>query len=141
MNTRKPRTIPAVSIGLFVFLLALIAPANVPAALAQSETPIIINHESTNLSDIPVYWIEQARASLHIAYGHTSHGSQLIDGMTGLVDFGGSLYAWNNGGTGGALDLRDTPFSGAYDLGSPDRTSGSKCHHLVVVRTGRCQRS
>ena len=30
--------------------------------------------------------IEQARAGLHIAYGHTSHGSQLTTGMTGLVN-------------------------------------------------------
>ncbi len=32
-------------------------------------------------------------------------------------------YAWNNGGSGDALDLRDTPFSGASDLGNPNRTA------------------
>ena len=49
---------------------------------------------------------------MHIAYGHTSHGSQLITGMNGLVPFfhatlGKGLIgriisiAWNNGGTEG----------------------------------------
>ena len=48
--------------------------------------------------------------------------------MTGLTTFanapnGGSLYQWNSGGSSGALDLRDTPFSGASDLGDPDYTA------------------
>lgn len=88
--------------------------------------PLIINHENTRLTHIPKSAIEDARSSLHIAYGHTSHGSQITDGMTGLSQFpaapyGSSLYSWNNGGTGGALDLRDGVLAG--DLGSPDRTS------------------
>ena len=95
-----------------------ITPPSPPATNA-----IIIDHTSTKLADISVESINQAKTSLHIAYGHTSHGSQLVDGMTGLYNWKGSLYAFNNGGTGGALDLRDTPFSGAYDLGNPDRTS------------------
>ena len=88
--------------------------------------PIIINHTSTNLSLIPKPAIERAKKTLHIAYGHTSHGSQITDGMTGLSQFsaapyGSSLYSWNNNGTGGSLDLRDGAISG--DLGSPDRIS------------------
>jgi PKD repeat protein len=90
--------------------------------------PIIANHTSTHLSQIPLAAIKNAKANLHIAYGHTSHGSQIITGMDGLKTFTGapyisSNYSWNNGGTGGALDLRDTPFSGASDLGQPDYTS------------------
>jgi len=89
---------------------------------------MIIDHRHTDLKDVPLEWIDQAKTDLHIAYGHTSHGSQITTGMTGLVSFanapnGGSTYAWNNGGTGGALDLRDTPFSGASDLGNPNRTA------------------
>ena len=82
---------------------------------------MIVGHECTDLSSIPDEWIEKAKANLHIAYGHTSHGSQLTSGMTGLVDFKGDKYAWNNGGSGGALDLHDYAMSG--DLGNPDRTS------------------
>jgi len=90
---------------------------------------VIINHTNADISLIPQSAIEQAKTALHIAYGHTSHGSQLVTGMTGLVGFmnglgyPADLYAHNNGGTGGALDLRDTPFSGASDLGNPDRTA------------------
>jgi len=88
--------------------------------------PIIINHTCTDLSQVPASAIERAKTSLHIAYGHTSHGSQVTDGMTGLSHFSGapwgsSRYSWNNGGTGGALDIRDGVLSG--DLGSPDRIS------------------
>src|SRR5512138_3449964 len=86
--------------------------------VSAAAAPVVINHECTRLSEIPTSWIETAKSSLRIAYGHTSHGSQLVDGMTGLVDFagGGPLYAWNGDGSDGALHLRDAPFSGASDL-------------------------
>jgi len=101
------------------------ASATTPAVATDS---MIIDHRHTDLADVPLQWIEAAKSHLHIAYGHTSHGSQVITGMTGLTRFanaphGGSTYAWNNGGTGGALDLADTPFSGAYDLGAPNFTA------------------
>jgi hypothetical protein len=88
--------------------------------------PIIINHSTTEISFVPKPAIESAKSNLHIAYGHTSHGSQITDGMTGLSQFsaapyGSSMYSWNNGGTSGSLDLRDGAISG--DLGSPDRIS------------------
>ena len=82
---------------------------------------MIIDHNCTDLSAIPSEWIDSAKLELHIAYGHTSHGSQLTTGMTGLVGFKGTAYAWNNGGTNGALDLHDYAMTG--DLGNPDRTS------------------
>jgi len=85
------------------------------------KSDLIVDHQSTNLVSIPVDWITAAKQKLHIAYQHTSHGSQLTDGMTGLVSFKGATYNWNNGGSGGALDLHDYAMSG--DLGAPDRTS------------------
>ncbi len=81
---------------------------------------MIIDHTAISISDIPSGWIDNAKQLLHIAYGHTSHGSQLTTGMTGLVSFKGSLFEWNNGGTGGALDLHDYAMSG--DLGNPNFT-------------------
>jgi hypothetical protein len=87
----------------------------------QTEKDFIINHSSIKLNSLPSQWITAAKLNLHIAYGHTSHGSQLIDGMTGLVNFKGAAYSWNNGGTGGSLDLHDYAMSG--DLGAPDRTT------------------
>jgi len=77
----------------------------------------IIDHTSTDITLVPEAAINQAKANLHIGYGHTSHGSQLTTGMTGLVTFandGGlglshpqDIFAWNNGGTNGALDLEE----------------------------------
>jgi hypothetical protein len=84
---------------------------------------IVIDHTSTDLGAIPREWIEKAKTGLHIAYGHTSHGSQLTTGMEGLVGFRGEDYAFCSMGAGGALDLRDQPFTGARDLGDPDRTA------------------
>lgn len=96
----------------------------------RAAEPIIVDHTCTNIWDIPESAIEQAKTDLHIAYGHTSHGSQLISGMGSdsgasldafMSDNGATagLYLWNNGGSGGALDLHDYFMSG--DLGNPDR--------------------
>jgi hypothetical protein len=78
---------------------------------------IIADHSCTDITAVPQEWIEKAKTDLHIGYGHTSHGSQITTGMTGLVGFangGGKglslpedIFAWNNGGSGGALDLEE----------------------------------
>jgi hypothetical protein len=107
---------------------------------------LIIDHTCVEITKIPQTWIEAAKSSLHIAYGHTSHGSQITSGMAGLVAFangGGkglslpeNIFAWNNGGTNGALDLHDYAMSGDVGyypdwvnntrsyLGDPDSTTG-----------------
>ena len=121
------------------------APDGVPLDAAASSA-IVIDHASVDITAIPQYWIEEAKSTLHIAYGHTSHGSQLTDGMSGLVGFangGGKglglpadIFAWNNGGTGGALDLHDYAMGGDVGyypdwvdntrsyLGTPDLVTG-----------------
>ncbi|MBN1782331.1 DNRLRE domain-containing protein [bacterium] len=110
----------------YAVLCMVLCTAWISGGLAQ---PVIVNHLSTDITAIPESAILQAKASLHIAYGHTSHGSQLVSGMNGLVGFMNglgyphNLYGFNAGGSNGALDFRDTPFSGAEDLGNPDRTS------------------
>lgn len=123
-NRRNGRKI---SIPFICVLMVCILLCSLSATTAGA---IIADHNSaTAFFSIPTDAIVQAKATLHIAYGHTSHGSQLTTGMTGLVNFmnglgyPADLYAYNNGGTGGALDLRDTPFSGASDLGNPNRTA------------------
>ncbi len=102
-------------ISVFIFLTVLCVPA-------FSDDAIIVDHTCTDITEIPQSAIEQAKSNLHIAYGHTSHGSQLTTGMTGLVAFanGGGLglslpediFAWNNGGSDGALDLHDYAMGG-----------------------------
>jgi hypothetical protein len=88
--------------------------------------PIVANHTKTDLSQIPKTALDQARSNLHIAYGHTSHGSQITTGMTGLESFshapyGSDTYLWNDGISAGQLDLDDYFVEG--DLGNPDRTT------------------
>jgi len=88
--------------------------------------PIIADHHQATLSklkSIPSEWIEKAKSTLHIVYGHTSHGSQVTDGMTGLAKFLGSSWSWNNGGSSGTLDLKDTPGSLNTDLGNSSWSS------------------
>lgn len=102
-----------------VFLLASCSKDELPGPV--SGEGFIIDHSCTKLAEIPSEWIDAAKAGLHIAYGHTSHGSQLTEGMSGLVSFKGASYSWSNGGAGGSLDLHDYAMSG--DLGNPDRTS------------------
>jgi hypothetical protein len=87
------------------------------------EADRFIDHRHTDLAQIPQAAIDQAKASLHIAYQHTSHGSQLITGMESLAAFPdfGSLYAWDDSGQDpDALDLDDYGIAGCEDLSQGD---------------------
>ncbi len=78
---------------------------------------IIADHLCTDITIIPEAAIIKAKENLHIGYGHTSHGSQIISGMTGLIEFANNgglglslpndIFKWNNGGTNNALDLEE----------------------------------
>jgi hypothetical protein len=86
------------------------------------DTLIIIDHTTADISQIPPYWIEQAKALLRVSYGHTSHGSQLVTGM-GTLESRDALYSFNTNGAiqAGILSLADYTPSG--DLGNPDRVT------------------
>ncbi len=87
-----------------------------------SAQSLIIDHNCVNINAVPLEYILAAKAQLHIAYGHTSHGSQVTSGMSALVQFannGGrglelpvNIFAWNNGGNDDALDLHDYAMGG-----------------------------
>ena len=79
---------------------------------------IIIDHRCAKLEPIPVWALEQASDSLHIAYGHTSHGSQIMTGMTELENqdtnlngYKGDYYCWNHyqypGEEGPCIEIHD----------------------------------
>ena len=76
---------------------------------------IIIDHTCTDRTVISDASIALAISNLHIAYGHTSHGSQLMDGLDGLAAFDTRFAT--------LPEIRNCPFEGAYDLGNPDRTA------------------
>jgi len=89
----------------------------------SSVEAIIIDHNCTNLSQIPDEWIIQAKNNLHIAYQHTSHGNQLIKGMNALRSFPafGAKYDWDDAGVrAGSLDLDDGGIPGCADLSRGD---------------------
>jgi len=116
----------SVLVTLFFFLPAWDMPL-----FAQGK---IIDHNCTDITYIPESAINQAKTTLHIGYGHTSHGSQLTTGMTGLIGFANNgglglslaqdIFKWNNGGTNGALDLEEGDGYGDgwldHDCGYPD---------------------
>jgi len=84
--------------------------------------PIIVNHNcAASFHDIPDYWIERAKADLHIAYQHTSHGSQLVTGMIALENFPAfsMKYEWSDNGSSG-LDFDDYGIAGV----KPDLSQG-----------------
>ncbi len=61
--------------------------------IIKQDKAIIINHKSIDLNKIPEDAIKTAKEKLHIAYGHTSHGSQLMTGMSKLDQFMGGTFS------------------------------------------------
>jgi hypothetical protein len=108
------------------------------SASGSAAQGIIVDHTCTDLAAIPQAAIQAAKDDLHIAYGHTSHGSQVTSGMDGLVDFanqGGlglslpeDIFDWNNGGSDGALDLHDYAMGG--DVGYYPQWVGNTRQYL-----------
>ena len=147
-NLSKLLTLTARAVRAAALLAALSVP--LPGLLVPSAgAATIIDHTTADIWQIPDAAIEAAKAELHIAYGHTSHGSQLISGMGTnggqqldefMTNNGGTpgMYLWNVGGTGGALDLRDTPFQGAYDLGNPDRYAWEQATRAYLTEHPEC---
>lgn len=115
----------ALVLALTSFVFAALRPLS-PAA-------VVADHSRT--APIPDSAVALAKSSLHIAYGHTSHGSQLVTGMSALMAHD-PRYAFSDGGAGDALDLRDYAMAGDVGyypawvnntrsyLGAPDPATG-----------------
>jgi hypothetical protein len=56
---------------------------------------VIIDHTTTDHTQIPQSYITLAKGNLRVGYGHTSHGSQLITGLDGLKAHYGAGSVWN----------------------------------------------
>jgi len=78
------------------WVIAVWMMANVLAG-GRAEGQILIDHTCTDLALVPVDRISAAAATLHIAYDHTSHGSQIISGMEALGSFPpfGGAFRWS----------------------------------------------
>lgn len=67
--------------------------ANCESNLTQA---IIANHETVDLSSIPISWIDQIQRDIGVYYGHASHGGQITGGLQRLSD-GNAQYAFAEG--------------------------------------------
>jgi hypothetical protein len=76
---------------------------------------IIVDHRCTDLSQVPDSYVTLAKQQYRISYGHTSHGSQIVTGMSLLEEMPGSVYTFSYDGGNGSLSLHDGEPSG--DLG------------------------
>ena len=100
-------------------LAAALAAAMLGAAPAAAGA-IVVDHRCTDLAAVPVAAITQAKATLRVGYGHTSHGSQIVTGVGAIRDHLGGQFdltisgwglepgvflndSWGN--AGGAADL------------------------------------
>jgi hypothetical protein len=99
---------------------------------------MLIDHTRTDLAQVPEAAISQAAQDLHIAYNHTSHGSQLISGMDALQSFPdyGSTYQWSDNGSAG-LDLDDR----GIPCGAPDLSQGDSIDAKGVTPWVTCTRN
>lgn len=105
---------------------------------ASAQNAVIIDHHCTDLSKVPASAIATARTQFRISYGHTSHGSQLVTGMSLLRSENSTLYGYSTTGAGGALSLHDTEPSG--DLGAAGDLTWMHATRTLLSRTG-CDRN
>ena len=119
------------------FLTAFLA-ASLPAAGA-----VIVDHRHTDLSKVPLIWLNEARSALRVTYGHTSHGSQLVTGITAFRGAEGSPYYYTSSSSGynASVFLNDYGIPGASDLGNPDRTAWATSTRALLNRAGGCNRN
>jgi len=124
--------------GLLVLAYLLIA-----CAASAVGGPLIADHSSTDISRIPAYWIEKAKTDLRVTYGHTSHGSQIVTGMSMLKSNApySSLLDYKDDYNdhilpAGALSFWDAQITGASDLGYPDRTAWAQATRVHLNGSG-----
>lgn len=92
---------------------------------------IVVDHNHSVLEQIPTEWIETAIREIKVAYGHTSHGSQLLAGMRYLENTKGAPYLFGN--TAG-IQIASKPFDGPadFDLGNPNRTDWAAATRIYL---------
>lgn len=136
------------------------------AARAAAQSPLVIDHTCTNLAQAPECWIQQAKLQFFASYGHTSHGSQLVTGMSRLNSLLGcscsncaapgcsecvygycdDYYFYKYGGSNpqapiGTLSFWDYKPEGAGDLGNPDRTTWATATRDMLDNPSYAQRN
>lgn len=113
----------------FAGLLCLVASISAPG-----QPPIIIDHTCTDLQRVPIAAIERAKATLRVAFGHTSHGSQIVSGMNALRKSQPALFGFGQGGGRDLFFLDRTP---SGDLGNPDRRAWAQRTRELLNGSGK----
>jgi len=128
--------IPRPLVVVFVVAVAFLARPG------TADGAIIVNHLTTDLSQVPQAYITQAQALLKVAYQHTSHGSQLVTGLDALASYYGeeSVYAYEKSewGYSAGVFLNDYGIDGASDLGDSNWNTATR---NLLKRSGGCDRN
>jgi len=97
--------------------------------IGTERSSTIIDHEATSVSGLSEKSINAAKDNLDIVYWHTSHGSQITDGMAGMDAFYGSTGLYAVGGTDGLSLVEQSPDVGAFQ---EDSVEYSLDHSLAL---------
>lgn len=96
---------------------------------------LIIGHICTDVSKVPKDSIVKAKTMFKMAYGHTSHGSQIVSGIEALRKSDPELFAFGKNAPADALSFWDGTPGG--DLGNPDRTSWAQRTRELLNGSGK----
>lgn len=96
------------------FLALLSVSCVIGTGLNSSIGGRIIDHEDATVEGITAARIADAKTYLHIAYWHTSHGSQLITGIDGMDVFYDGNGWYTLGGANGLSVIEQSPDVGAF---------------------------
>lgn len=86
------------ALPIFLFLTAV--------SMQVQPQGFIIDHTCTDLVSVPMEWINKAKSDLHIGYGHTSHGSQIMSGLDAIAGyFNNDNFEYSHSNIAGKLHL------------------------------------
>ncbi len=88
---------------------------------SQASEEITIDHMNTDITKIPVAWLNTVKNKFRISYAHTSHGSQIITGMEVLQKDAKFSFTTDGFITSGSLSIDD--YAPGGDLGHGGDTS------------------
>ena len=98
------------------------------------KSPLIINHNNIDIKKVPKKYVEAAKKKFKMAYGHTSHGSQIVSGMQALAKKN-SLYKYSTSSSSDTAFLWDRIPSG--DLGNPNQTEWAEKTRKLLKSKGK----
>jgi len=115
-------------------------PVGLALALTATAAAQIIDHRCLAIDKIPPDVIAKIGKEWRIAYGHTSHGSQIVAGMTALRNAMPDKFNFSTARSAapGVLSLWDATPRG--DLGNPDRSTWALRTREMLTAAG-CDRN